>query len=233
MRVRDDRQDMNALLAILNVFIDPAETVRRIEGNRTAWLLPVLLGGVLMGIYQWNMAHFTFDAIRMDPPQGMDAAALEKIQGTMEATSRFTAIVAPVMWAMMAMITSALVFAGCAITGTNVKFPGVFGLVAHTNLIKGVQLIAHYFVLKSKGEVNGMQDLIPSFGLEMLLPEGTNKLLIGFVSFFSVFQVWHMLILAIGFAALAKCGKGKAFLITAPDWVIGLVFAVIGALFRK
>ena len=106
-------------------------------------------------------------------------------------------------------------------------------MVAHTNLIKGVQLIAHYFVLTSKGEVNGMQDLIPSFGLEMLLPEGTNKLLIGFVSFFSIFQLWHILILAIGFAALAKCGKGKALLITAPDWVIGLVFAVIGALFRK
>jgi hypothetical protein len=224
---------MNALLAILNVFIDPAETVRRIEGNKTAWLLPVLIGGVLMGVYQWNIAHYMFEAMRMDPPQGLDAAKLEQMKGTMEMTSRFTAIVAPVMWALMALITSALVFAGCAITSTNVRFPGVFGLVAHTNLIKGVQLIAHYFVLKSKGEVNGMQDLIPSFGLEMLLPEGTNKLLIGFVSFFSIFQVWHMLILAIGFAALAKCGKGKAFLITAPDWVIGLVFAVIGALFRK
>jgi hypothetical protein len=224
---------MNALLAILNVFIDPAETVRRIEGNKTAWLLPVLIGGVLMGVYQWNIAHYMFEAMRMDPPQGLDAAKLEQMKGTMEMTSRFTAIVAPVMWALMALITSALVFAGCAITSTNFRFPGVFGLVAHTNLIKGVQLIAHYFVLKSKGEVNGMQDLIPSFGLEMLLPEGTNKLLIGFVSFFSIFQVWHMLILAIGFAALAKCGKGKAFLITAPDWVIGLVFAVIGALFRK
>jgi hypothetical protein len=224
---------MNALLAILNVFVDPGETVRRIEGNKTAWLLPVLIGGVLMGVYQWNIAHYMFEAMRMDPPQGLDAAKLEQMKGTMEMTSRFTAIVAPVMWALMALVTSALVFAGCAITSTNVRFPGVFGLVAHTNLIKGVQLIAHYFVLKSKGEVNGMQDLIPSFGLEMLLPEGTNKLLIGFVSFFSVFQVWHMLILAIGFAALAKCGKGKAFLITAPDWVIGLVFAVIGALFRK
>ena len=38
---------VNALLAILNVFFNPAETVRRIKGNKTAWFPPILLGGLI------------------------------------------------------------------------------------------------------------------------------------------------------------------------------------------
>jgi Yip1 domain len=224
---------MNTLLAMLNVFIDPAETVRRIEGNRMSWLWPILVGGLLMGIYQWNSAHITFEVLRHDPPAGMDPAAFEKAGSAMQMTSRFAAITAPVMWAMMAMITSVLLYAACVITSTNVQFPMVFCLVAHTSLIKAVQMIAHLLVLKGKGEITSMKELLPSFGLEMFLAEDTNRILYGMVSFFSIFQVWHMVVLAVGFAALAKCGKGRAFGITAPDWVLGLFFAIVGSLFVR
>ncbi|MBM3785551.1 MAG: hypothetical protein FJW30_14390 [Acidobacteria bacterium] len=224
---------MDTLLAILNVFIDPAETVRRIEGKKLAWLAPLLAGGLIMAFYQWNTAHFAFEAMRADPPQGIDAAAIEKMSANMETMSRFSAITAPMMWALMALFTAALTFAACAVTSTNVRFPAVFALVAHTSLIKAIQLVAHYFVIKGKGEVSSMQDLRPSFGLEMLLPEGVNKLVYGFVSFFSVFHVWHVVILALGLAALAKCGKGRAFGVTAPDWIVGLIFTMIGALFMR
>ena len=36
----------------------------------------------------------------------------------------------------------------------------------------------------------------------------------------------------VGFAALTNTGKAKAFLVTAPSWLVGLIFALIGSQFR-
>ena len=45
-------------------------------------------------------------------------------------------------------------------------------------------------------------------------------------------MLWHIVVLAIGVAALAQIGKGKAAAVTAPSWIIGLIFALIGTLMR-
>lgn len=223
---------VNALLAMLNVFIDPAETVRRIEGRKMAWLLPVLIGGIVMGLYQWGVGPFTVQAMRADPPGNIQPEQVERVIASMQTVQRFTAIAAPAMFALMIAIGSALVFAMCAILSVNVRFPAIFNLLSHVSLINVLQMVAHYLVLKGKGEVSNMNELMPSFGLEMFLSESTPKMLYAFLGFFSVFTVWHIVILAIGFAAMAHISKGKAFLVTAPSWLFGLLFALIGALFR-
>ncbi len=223
---------MNALLAILNVFIDPAETVRRIKGNNLAWFPPILLGGLIMAFYNWGLAPITIQAVRADPPPGLDPAKLDQMIGAMQMVSRFSSISAPMLFAFMTLIGSALVFAGCVVLTINVRFPDVFNLVAHVGIINAMQQLAHYFVLKSKGPITSMKELVPSFGLDLLLPEDAPKMLHGLLAFFSVFTIWHILMLAIGFAALAGIGKGKAFLVTMPSWLPWLFFAVIGSLFR-
>jgi hypothetical protein len=50
------------------------------------------------------------------------------------------------------------------------------------------------------------------------------------VSFFSVFEIWSIVMLALTYAALTRSSKGKAFFATAPAWIVGLVFAVIGSM---
>lgn len=223
---------MNALLAILNVFIDPAETVRRIQGNRMAWLAPILLGGLAMAVYNYSIAPLAMQAMRNDPPAGMDPAKLDQMVGTMQSMARFSAISAPLMYALMTLLGSAVIFAACVILSVNIRFPDLYNLMAHVGLINAAQMAAHLIVLKGKGELMSMKEIAPSFGLEMFLGDGAPKLLHGFVGFFSVFTVWHIAMLGIGFAALARIGKGKAFLTTAPSWMLGLIFALIGSLFR-
>lgn len=218
---------------MLNVFIDPAETVRRIRGNRAAWLGPILLGGITMGIYNYMLAPMTMQAMRNDPPAGVDPAQLDQMMGAMQTISRFTAISAPVMYALMTLIGAALVFAACVVFQVNVRFPDLFNLTAFVGLINALQLAAHLTVLKGKGELTSMAELAPRFGLDLLLDDSAPKLLHGFLGFFSVFTVWHIVVLAIGFAALTSISKGRAFLVTAPGWIFGLIMAMIGSLFRQ
>ncbi|MFN0106272.1 MAG: YIP1 family protein [Bryobacteraceae bacterium] len=223
---------MNALLAILNVFIDPAETVRRIQGNKLAWLPPILLGGLIMAFYNYSIAPMAMQVMRNDPPAGLDPAKLDQMVSTMQTMARFSAITAPMMFAVMTLIGAALIFAMCVIFTVNVRFPDLYNLMAHVGLINAVQMLAHYIALKGKGELMSLKELVPGFGLDIFLSEGAPKLLTGLLGFFSIFTIWHIVMLGIGFAALARIGKGKAFLVTAPSWILGLIFALIGSLFR-
>lgn len=223
---------MNALWAILNVFIDPAETVRRIRGNKLAWALPILLGGLVLGIYNFTVPPLAMLAMRNDPPPGLDPSKLDQMVGAMQTMARISTITAPVMFALMTLMGAAVIFAMSVVLTVNIRFPDLFNLVAHVGLINALQTTAHLIVLRGKGDSIVRADLVPSFGLDMLLSEGAPKLLHGFVGFFSIFTIWHIVVMAIGYAALGGISKGKAFVATAPSWMIGLVFALIGSLFR-
>ena len=221
---------VNALLAILNVFINPAETVRRIQGNKLAWFPPILVGGLITAAYNYTLPHVTMQAMRNTPPEGVDAAKLDQMVGAMESLSRFSTISAPMMFALMTLIGAALVFAGCILSQVNVRFPDLFNVMAHVGLVNALQTLAHLIVLRGKGPGVTMKELAPNFGLERFLADDAPRLLYGLVSFFSIFTLWHIVVLVLAVAALGNISKGKAFLLTSPSWVIGLLFGLIGAM---
>jgi hypothetical protein len=223
---------MNYLLAMLNTFIDPAETVRRTEGRPQAWLPAILVGGLLMAFTQVMMAPFTIEAMRNDPPPGIDPAKVGEVVQYIETTTRFTAFLSPVMLALMVGLGAALIAGTCMVVSVNFRFGDIFNLVSYVSLINVLASVAHLLVLRGKGEVNSMKELLPSFGLEMFLPEGTNKLLYAVVGYFSVFNIWHIVMLTLGLAALLRVSKGKAFALGSPSWIAGLLFALVAGLFR-
>src|SRR5258708_33154567 len=224
---------MNALLAILSIFFNPAETVRRCYGHKMAWLAPVLFGGVLMGIYTYAMGPIQFEALRLFPPAEMDMTKIDQLYANMRAMARFQAFLAPIMLALMAMLISAVLVASCVGWNVDLKFPDLYNLVAHAGLINVVQAMVHLAVLMRRGAVTNLHQLQPNFGPEMLLSESAPQLLHGLATFFSVFQIWHIVVLALGFAALTGVSKAKAFLVTAPAWMLGLVIALMGSLMRR
>ncbi len=224
---------MNALLAILNVFFNPAETVRRIRGNNMAWVAPVALGGIATSIYNYWLPRVTMQAVRNDPPAGFDAAKLDALVGSMESMARFSTIAGPIMFAMMVMIGSVLVFAMCVMLKVNVRFPDLYNLMAHVGLINALQTMAHLAVIRGKGAAVVMKDLEPQFGLGSILAPDAPRLVYGLATFFSGFTLWHIGILALGFAALSGISKARAFFVTSPSWVIGLLYSLIVSLTRR
>jgi hypothetical protein len=220
-------ETVNAILAILNVFFRPAESVRRIQGNKLAWFPPILLGGLITAAYNHTLPRLTMQAMRNDPPAGYDAAKLDALVGSMESMARFSTIAGPLMFALMILIGAVLIFATCVLLRVNVKFPELYNVLAHVGLINALQTLAHLLVLRGKGAAISTKDLTPNFGLASQLPPGSPKVLEGLAGFFSVFTMWHIVILALGFAALARIPTARAFLVTAPSWMIGLMYALI------
>lgn len=223
---------VNALLAILNVFFNPAETVRRIRGNKTAWFPPILLGGLIMAAYNYTLPRATMQALRNEPPAGFDQAKLDSLVGAMEMMSRFSTISAPMMFALMILVGAGLIFAMCILLRINVRFPDLYNFMAHVGMINAVQTLTHVFVLRNIGAAITVKQLTPNFGLAGFLPADASKLAHGFVGFFSVFSVWHILMLVIGFAALTGCTKRRAFVATAPSWILGMLYEIVVTLSR-
>jgi hypothetical protein len=133
----------------------------------------------------------------------------------------------PVFIILMTLLFSWLVSVMGAVTGARAKFRDVFSLMAGCALIPALQYIATFVVVRVKGdEVHSVEQLTPPFGLDIFVQD-LHGVAFAVVNFFSIFEIWYIVVLVVGFAALAKCSKGKAFTTTAPAWILQLLIRVI------
>jgi hypothetical protein len=65
------------------------------------------------------------------------------------------------------------------------------------------------------------------------MPEGTNKYAVALVGYFSVFELWWIVMMVLVFSAAFHAGKGKAFAIVSPLIILTLVFRLLGAAFQR
>jgi len=93
-------------------------------------------------------------------------------------------------------------------------------LVAGCGLIQALAAIAALIVLKGKGEVSTREELRPALGLDIFLPEGTNKFLSAFLGYFSVFEIWWIVMMVLIFAAAFRVSNRDVAVLywTAAAW---------------
>jgi len=104
--------------------------------------------------------------------------------------------------------------------------------MASCGLVIALQSIAVVIVVRAKGdEVTSQEQLTPPFGLDLLLPSA-HGVLYALLNFFSIFEVWYLIVLTFGLAYLAKVSKGKAFFAISPAWVLPLLYRVIAAMLQ-
>lgn len=220
------------IFAIFNMFLDPAGAIERID-SKWIWVLPLGLLGAASACIAWMMVPLTTQIMLRNPPDGMSREQLRQSIAMMEKFSGIGIGIAPVMVVLMTLVGAALLLVACKVMDINAKFSQLFNLVSMASIIKVVGAIAAFAVIKLKGDdIQTMQDLSPSFGLDLFLPDGVNKALFAALNYFSVFQVWFLIAVAFGLAAFARTGKGKAFAAITPLWLFALFFAVVGAMFR-
>ncbi|MCX6589598.1 MAG: YIP1 family protein [Acidobacteria bacterium] len=224
---------MNPVLAILNIFLDPAASVRyqRAQG-KLAWLPPLAVAAAVSIGLAYLLRPLMEQAMYNDL---LDQMAEQKARESMEfirGTLTFSMIMTPVMLAVMLAISGALVLGFGTILGARLQFPEVFTLLAHCSLIPLLAQVAQAVTVKLRGTLDSMKQMQPAFGFDLLLDDEAPRLLAGLLNYFSFFTLWYIVILGLGFAALAGVSKAKGFAMTAPVWILGLFFALAGALVR-
>jgi hypothetical protein len=227
----------DGLVGMANVFIDPAATAKRIP-SKGFWIWPVVTVAVVYVIFGYLMLPYTLQMVdnRMSqqfsasntPPEQVERA--QKIAHTM---SQVGVPLAPVFVILFLAIFAGLVLGMCSVAGVKTKFRDIFSLLAVCSLITMLQYIATFIVIKAKGdEITSPEQLTPAFGLD-IFAQGLHGVALAFLNFFSVFEIWYIVILGLTFAALTGASKGKAFIATSPAWVIALLFKLAAAALTK
>lgn len=100
-------------------------------------------------------------------------------------------------------------------------------------IIDALKVIAASVIIHMKGEPTGMADLQPPLGLDIFMPTGSNKVLVAFLGYLNVFQIWEIVMAILIFAVAYRVSKSKAAVAVVPLFVLGLILRLVGAMFQR
>ncbi len=225
----------SGLVGMLNVFIDPAATAKRIPA-KLSWLWPLITISIIYAVFGYLLLPYTMQladtaiAERVSQ-QGLRPEQVERAQNLAHTISHVAVGFTPVFFIVVLLILAWLVNVMGSVTGARAKFRDVFSFMAACSLIPALQYVATYVVVRAKGdEIRSVEQLTPPFGLDIFFQDlhGVAHTLL---NFFSIFEIWYLVVLTIGLAHLTRSSKGTAFAAATPAWIVPLLLRMIQAAF--
>ncbi|MFT9597083.1 Yip1 family protein [Mesobacillus sp.] len=205
--------------SLIGMFWSPGEQFDRIRQNPRIWI-PLILVSVLYAIGMYLMT-LSMDAsyLGLDGMSEEEAAmflAISKI------TVAITGILTPVF---VVLISSAIYMIFTKIAGSNVTFKQLFSMNTHIMIIGAAGLLLNMLLRASIG--GNPEIFITSLaGL-------VNSDKPGVLGSIEVFSIWQTILTAIGLHRVAGLSKGWAWGIAIVFFLIGIGFAIIGAMFSN
>jgi hypothetical protein len=219
-------------LAMLEIFIDPAGAVRRIDRS-APWLAPILVIAVGAAVISYFLMPVTLQVMSMNPPGNIPREAYQRSLGMIEKGLWVGVFASPLLVAMKMLILAGVLKLMVTLGGLDFVFKKVFSFVSNAGMIIFLEGLATFAVIKAKGdEIQTMEEMMPALGLDLLIRGQFSMVVQAGLHFFSLFEIWYIVVLVVGFAALAKCSKSKAFLLTLPIWLVPMLFMMVAARFR-
>jgi hypothetical protein len=214
-------------------FIDPAGAARRVF-HKWFWIAPLIVFSIVSATATYLMMPMVQHALEVSPiPAGASPDQYQRGMDIALTFQRISMYFSPVIVAVILVLQALVVFATCSVLTINLKFRWIFNLVAGCSLIQVLASIASLAVVKGKGEISSMAELRPALGLDIFLSEGTNKDATAFLGFFSIFEIWWIVMMALIFSTAFRVSKGKAFAAILPLVIVSILLRVAVAALQK
>jgi hypothetical protein len=215
-----------------NALVDPGGVAKN-ASKKGFWIFPLALLCAVVLAVSLALVPVTLRVIEMNPPPNLSHEQFANALPAIRAATYGFSIASPVFIVGILLISAWLVGIACSMTGVKIAFSSIFSLLSACSIITVLQVIAGYIVIKLKGdEIESVQQLQPPFGLDIFF-DSLKGIPYALLNFFSLFEVWYIIMLGLSLAALARATKGKAFLVITPAWFIPLVFRLIGAALQR
>jgi Yip1 domain len=221
------------LAGMASFLIDPAGAAKYVF-RKWFWLGPlILVGAVSLVLYYLSLPMIQHVLEVTPPPPNVSGEQYQRNIEIGMMVQRIVAFIMPLMIAAIWAVSGLILFAMCSALGVNAKFVWMFNTLAGCALIQMLAGIATFVVLKLKGEVSTTAELHPALGLDIFMPEGSNKFAVALVGYFSVFEVWWIIMMVLVLSAAFRMSKGKAFAIVSPLIILSILFRIVGAVFQR
>ena len=225
----------SGLIGMLNAFVDPMGLGNRVKA-KLFWLWPLITICVIYVVMGYLMLPYTMQLVDFSMQQRMAAQNLppDRMETARNMAHTFGTVgiaFTPVFVIGVLALLSWLVTVTGSMVGLRAKFRDVFSLMAACSLIHALQVIATYIVVRAKGdEIQSPEQLMAPFGADIFVQD-VHGAMLAFLNFFSIFEIWYLVILGLSLAYLTGSSKGKAFAAITPAWLVPLILSVIRAKF--
>jgi hypothetical protein len=222
-----------SLSGMPSFLFDPAKASKYVR-RRWFWVGPLVVFSLCSMAVGFLMTPIVQHVLEVAPiPDGVPPERYQRGIAVGMTIQRVAIFFAPVIAAAIFSIQAAILLGASAVFSVRARFRELFNLAAGCGLIQAIAAIAAIIVLKSKGEISSTAELRPALGLDIFLPEGTNKFLMAFFGYFSVFEIWWIVMLLLIFSAAFRVSKAKAFAVILPLVLLSLVWRIGAAVFQR
>jgi hypothetical protein len=231
----------NAFQRMAGVFFAPVETFADIarKPDIVAPLLLILVIGFATTFLA--MPHLDWDAMVTQQAEmvkkqnpNMSDSDIERMGRITKSIAKVSGYIAPLLIVIGYLVIALVVWGACRMMGGQGSFKQAFSATLYAHFPRVVLGIVATAVIMARGMVDPstMQTIVkssPAFLVDMK----TNPVLFALLASFEIFQIWTLILLIIGFAALSKLSKAKTAAIVISLWLVLLVvkigFAALGA----
>ncbi|MBV9301476.1 MAG: YIP1 family protein [Acidobacteriaceae bacterium] len=214
-------------------YIDPQGAAARVF-HKWFWVGPLVVFSIVSVIATYLMIPMVQHVLEVAPmPPNVSPDQYQRGASMAMTMMRVSMYFSPVVTAVLLVLPALILYATCSVLTIDVKFRWLVNLVAGCSLIQVVAAIAAIVILKAKGEVSTQAELHPALGLDIFLPEGTSKYLMALAGYFSIFEIWWIIMMVLIFSTAFRVSKGKAFAAILPLVILSILFRVGAAAFQR
>ena len=214
-------------------YIDPQGAAKGIF-NKWFWIGPLVVFSTVSIVASYLLTPMVEHVLEVAPmPPNANPDPYQRGISMAMTIQRISMYFAPVVIAAILALQTLVLYGTCALLSIEVKFRWLFNLVAGCSLIQVLASVAGIVILRAKGEVSSQAELHPAMGLDIFLPEGTNKYAMAFAGYFSVLEIWWVVMMVLIFSAAFRVSKGKALSAVLPLVVLSLLLRVGAAVFQS
>ena len=212
--------------------IDPGGAARRIFHK---WFC--VGPWILMAAVAFAGSYFTLPIVQhvlevAPTPPGADPAAMQKGAEMGMRLGRIGMYAAPVTTFVLFSIQAGILFGMTSVLSIDAKFRQLLNLVAGCSIIQVLATVATVVILRTK-DIATMAELRPALGVDIFMPESSNKFLVATLGYFSIFEIWWIVMMILVLSTAFRIPKGRAFVVVLPLLLISLVFRLTGAAFAR
>lgn len=213
--------------------MDPSGAARHVH-SKWFWVAPLLLFAIVSILASFIMLPMTRHVMEVAPlPSGVSPEQYQKSMEIGLTIQKVSMYFSPLLVALIFAIQAAVLLGMSAVTSVQARFRELFNLIAGCSLIQALAAIAGLVILKAKGEVSSVAELRPALGLDIFMPAGANKFLVALLGYFSVFEIWWIVMLVLIFSAAFRVSKAKALIVVLPLVLLSVILRIAGAAFAR
>lgn len=204
---------------LFKMFWSPGEQFDRIRQNPRIWV-PLIVVSIVYAIGMYLMT-LSMDASYL----GLEEMSEEEIAMVMAFSKVSVAVTGILTPVFVVLISSAIYLIFTKIAGSDVKFKQLFSMNTHIMIIGAVGLVLN---MTLRAAIGGNPEVFITS-----LAGLVNSEKAGVLGSIEVFSIWQTVLTAMGLHRVAGLSKGWAWGIAIVFFLIGIGFAILGAMFSN